>query len=152
MPITVPSSPPENPKCDVLGSTSIYVTWSPPNKDGQNGKIRGYKVSYSSDEDYHERQPTMATTTNQYFTIDNARKYTNYSITVVAFTSVGDGMKTKSFNCITHEDGELEKSLKSSRKSRFTSKGRKTISFLLRVFIKYLRMNVNIPFCFFNQS
>jgi hypothetical protein len=136
MPITVPSSPPENPKCDVLGSTSIYVTWSPPNKDGQNGKIRGYKVSYSSDEDYHERQPTMATTTNQYFTIDNARKYTNYSITVVAFTSVGDGMKTKSFNCITLEDGELEKSLKFPRKPHDASKGRKTISIPLQVFIK----------------
>lgn len=63
---------------------------------------------YISDEDYHERQPTVATTTNQYFTIDNARKYTNYSVAVLAFTSVGDGMKTKSFHCITHEDGELE--------------------------------------------
>lgn len=106
-PITVPSSPPENPKCDVLSSSSIYVTWSPPNKDGQNGKIRGYKVSYISDEDYHERQPTLATTSNQYFTIDNARKYTNYSITVLAFTAVGDGTKTKNFHCITHEDGEF---------------------------------------------
>lgn len=83
------------------------MTWSPPNKEGQNGKIRGYKVSYISDDDFHELQPMSATTTNQYFTIDNARKYTNYSITVVAFTSVGDGAKTKSFHCRTHEDGEL---------------------------------------------
>lgn len=102
----VPSMAPENPKCDVLSSTSIYVTWSPPSKDGQNGKIRGYKVSYVSEEDYHEQQPTTTTTTNQYYTIDNARKYTNYTITVLAFTVIGDGLKTKNFHCITHEDGE----------------------------------------------
>lgn len=102
----VPSMPPENPKCDVLGSTSIYVTWSPPHKDGQNGKIRGYKVAYTAAEDFHEKAPMMATTTNQYFTIENAHKYTNYTITVLAFTSVGDGIRTKNFHCITHEDGE----------------------------------------------
>lgn len=105
----VPSSPPENPKCNVLGSTSIYVTWSPPSPDGQNGKIRGYKVLYISTEDYHEKEHTIATTTNQYFTIDNARKFTNYSITVLAFTSVGDGVRTKEFHCITHEDGRLHR-------------------------------------------
>lgn len=82
------------------------MTWSPPSKEGQNGKIRGYKVSYVSAEDYHEKLPTTATTTNQYFTIDNARKYTNYTITVLAFTAIGDGTKTKNFHCITHEDGE----------------------------------------------
>lgn len=102
----VPTLPPENPKCDVLGSTSIYVTWSPPNKDGQNGKIRGYKVSYISVEEYHEKEPTISMTTNQYFTIDNARKYANYSITVLAFTAIGDGVKTKNFHCTTHEDGK----------------------------------------------
>lgn len=49
----VPSVPPETPKCDVLSSTSIYITWSPPHIDGQNGKIRGYKISYISVEDLY---------------------------------------------------------------------------------------------------
>lgn len=105
--IKVPSSAPENPKCDVLGSTSIYVTWSPPNKERQNGKIRGYKISFISDEDFYDKDPSVATTTNQYFTIDNARKYTNYTITVLAFTSVGDGIRTNNFHCLTLEDGEI---------------------------------------------
>lgn len=49
----VPSYPPETPKCDVLSSTSIYITWSPPPVEGQNGKIKGYRVSYiSTDELY----------------------------------------------------------------------------------------------------
>lgn len=52
---SVPSNPPESPKCDVLSSTSIYITWSPPPIDGQNGKIKGYKVAYiSADELYGE--------------------------------------------------------------------------------------------------
>lgn len=41
----VPSSAPENPKCDILSSTSLYITWSPPILSEQNGKIRGYKVT-----------------------------------------------------------------------------------------------------------
>lgn len=49
----VPSSSPESPKCDVLSSTSIYITWSPPPVDGQNGKIKGYKVSYISVDDLY---------------------------------------------------------------------------------------------------
>lgn len=82
------------------------MTWSPPNKERQNGKIRGYKISYISGEDFYDKAPTVATTTNQYFTIDNARKYTNYTITVLAFTSIGDGVKTNNFHCVTLEDGE----------------------------------------------
>lgn len=49
----VPSSPPDSPQCDVLSSTSIYITWSPPPIEGQNGKIRGYKVSYLSADDLY---------------------------------------------------------------------------------------------------
>lgn len=101
---TVPSSAPENPKCDVLSSTSIYVTWSPPNVEQQNGKIRGYKVNFIPSEEYYDTQPTVATTTNQYYTIENARKFTNYTVNVLAYTSVGDGMKTKEFYCVTNED------------------------------------------------
>lgn len=47
----VPSQPPESPKCDVLSSTSIYITWSPPPVESQNGKIKGYKVAYISSDD-----------------------------------------------------------------------------------------------------
>ncbi|XP_070509703.1 cell adhesion molecule Dscam1 isoform X3 [Chironomus tepperi] len=100
----VPSSAPENPKCDVLSSTSIYVTWSPPHVESQNGKIRGYKIIFVPSEDYYDKQPHVATTTNQYYTIENAMKFTNYTISVLAYTSVGDGVKTKEFYCLTNED------------------------------------------------
>lgn len=50
-----------------------------------------------------------ATTTNQFYTIANALKYTNYTISILAFTSIGDGVKTKNIYCITHEDGKKMK-------------------------------------------
>jgi hypothetical protein len=100
----VPSSPPENPKCDVMSSTSIYITWSPPNVENQNGKIKGYKVNFVPSDEYYDREASTATTTNQYYTIEKARKYTNYTISILAFTSVGDGAKTKEMFCITNED------------------------------------------------
>ncbi|XP_058987901.1 cell adhesion molecule Dscam2 [Musca domestica] len=100
----VPSSPPESPQCDVLSSTSIYVTWSPPDIDGQNGKIKGYKIFYISSEDLYEKDPEVVKSNNQYATLEGLSKYTNYSVWVLAYTKVGDGVKTKPFYCRTHED------------------------------------------------
>ncbi|XP_055380718.1 cell adhesion molecule Dscam2 isoform X2 [Condylostylus longicornis] len=100
----VPSSPPESPQCDVLGSTSIYITWSPPEYDGQNGKIRGYKVFYISVDDLFEKDPEVVKSNNQYLTIENLKKFANYSVWVLAYTKIGDGVKTNPFYCRTHED------------------------------------------------
>lgn len=105
-----PSLPPESPKCDVLSSTSIYITWSPPHADGQNGKIRGYKVAYIATEELYETDPQIVKSTNQYLTVENLRKYTNYSVWVLAYTKVGDGVRTKQFFCTTHEDGKRQHS------------------------------------------
>lgn len=83
------------------------MTWSPPHVESQNGKIRGYKIVFVPSEDYYDKQPHVATTTNQYYTIENAMKFTNYTISVLAYTSVGDGVKTKDFYCLTNEDCKL---------------------------------------------
>lgn len=102
----VPSSPPESPKCDVLSSTSIYITWSPPPIDSQNGKIRGYKVFYIASDDIYEKEIHIVKSNNQYLTVENLKKYTNYSVWVLAYTKMGDGMKSNQFFCRTYEDGE----------------------------------------------
>lgn len=104
--VSVPSSPPESPKCDVLSSTSIYVTWSPPPIDSQNGKVKGYKVSYIASAELYEKEMQMLKSSNQYLTVENLQKYTNYSFWVLAYTKMGDGVKTKQFFCTTHEDGK----------------------------------------------
>ncbi|XP_055315262.1 cell adhesion molecule Dscam2 isoform X3 [Sitodiplosis mosellana] len=100
----VPSSAPESPKCDVLSSTSIYITWSPPHVDSQNGKVRGYKIFYIATDDIHVKEVHVVKSNNQYLTVDNLKKYTNYSVWVLAYTKVGDGVKTKQLFCRTYED------------------------------------------------
>lgn len=58
---------------------------------------------------FTETDPEVVKSTNQYVTIENLRKYTNYTVWVLAYTKVGDGMKTKPFYCRTHEDGKWQR-------------------------------------------
>lgn len=109
--ILVPSSPPESPKCDVLSSTSIYITWSPPPVDSQNGKVRGYKVFYIATDDMYEKEMHVVKSNNQYLTVENLKKFTNYSVWALAYTKVGDGVKTKQLFCRTYEDGKVPMAL-----------------------------------------
>lgn len=44
---------------------------------------------------------------NQYTTLTGLNKYTNYSITALAFTDIGDGVRSDPIYCHTEEDGEL---------------------------------------------
>uniref|UniRef100_T1JA70 Down syndrome cell adhesion molecule-like protein Dscam2 n=1 Tax=Strigamia maritima TaxID=126957 RepID=T1JA70_STRMM len=70
----VPSKPPEEVRCSVLNSYSINVTWQPPPDESINGILRGFK------------------------------KYTNYSIQVLAYTKKGNGVKSEAIMCTTMED------------------------------------------------
>lgn len=44
---------------------------------------------------------------NQYTTLTGLNKYTNYSITALAFTDIGDGVRSDPIYCHTEEDGKL---------------------------------------------
>lgn len=60
---------------------------------------------------YQETDPDVVKSTNQYVTIENLRKYTNYTVWVLAYTKIGDGTKTKPFHCRTYEDGKILRSI-----------------------------------------
>jgi hypothetical protein len=51
-----------------------------------------------------DEQETKVTTSLK-TTIPSLRKYTNYSISVLAFTSIGDGVGSPPVICCTEEDG-----------------------------------------------
>ncbi|XP_068083883.1 cell adhesion molecule Dscam1 [Anabrus simplex] len=101
----VPSLPPENVQCTALTSQSLQVTWEPPPLEGRNGIIQGYKVSHQPAEEWYESndQETKVTTSFK-TTIPGLYKYTNYSISVLAFTASGDGAKSPPIFCRTEED------------------------------------------------
>lgn len=51
-----------------------------------------------------EHEPKALKSNNQYLTVENLKKYTNYSVTVLAHTKVGDGVRTRELFCRTSED------------------------------------------------
>ncbi|XP_025832144.1 Down syndrome cell adhesion molecule-like protein Dscam2 isoform X2 [Agrilus planipennis] len=100
-----PTLPPENVQCSVLSAQSLHISWEPPLPGGQNGIIQGYKVTYHSvsewtDNDDQQTKVIQATRT----TVTGLKKYTNYSITVLAYTSSGDGIRSLPIYCHTEED------------------------------------------------
>ncbi|XP_053996006.1 cell adhesion molecule Dscam2-like isoform X3 [Hylaeus anthracinus] len=103
----VPSAPPEDVRCAALTSQSLQVSWQPPPNTHSNGIIQGYKLHYEPilvdvwrSVDEMEVRKTSALTT----VLTGLRKFTNYTIQVLAFTRVGDGVPTTVTYCQTEED------------------------------------------------
>lgn len=103
----MPSYPPEDVRCASLTSQSLQVSWQPPPTEQCNGLVQGYKLTYEPvlddswrGNDEMETRKTTALTT----VITGLRKFTNYSLQVLAFTKVGDGVLTSTTFCQTEED------------------------------------------------
>uniref|UniRef100_T1JA71 Down syndrome cell adhesion molecule-like protein Dscam2 n=1 Tax=Strigamia maritima TaxID=126957 RepID=T1JA71_STRMM len=100
----IPSKPPQGVRCSTLTSQTIYITWQPPPPNAMNGVLLGYKVFYQPAEDWFDGKPSVKTTSAYKMTVVKLEKFTNYSIQVLAFTKVGDGVKSLPLYCKTHED------------------------------------------------
>ncbi|KAJ8980663.1 hypothetical protein NQ317_013275 [Molorchus minor] len=101
-----PTLPPENVQCSVLNAQSLHISWEPPLVEGQNGIIQGYKVTFHSVGEWFDNddQQTKIVNQQQRTTISGLRKYTNYSMTVLAYTASGDGVRSLPVYCQTEED------------------------------------------------
>ena len=88
---SVPSSGPTNVTCTATSSTTVVVKWSKVDSLHQNGVIQGYKVIYS-DESSAPKQKTLPGNSTSAATLTQLRKYHQYSIQVLAFTRLGDGL------------------------------------------------------------
>ncbi|XP_023168187.2 Down syndrome cell adhesion molecule-like protein Dscam2 isoform X2 [Drosophila hydei] len=103
----VPSRAPEDVRCAALTSQSLQVSWQPPPIYHTNGLLQGYKLIFEPiiddvmpNKDEVESRKTTALTT----VLTGLRKYTNYSIQVLAHTRMGDGILSKPLFCHTEED------------------------------------------------
>lgn len=103
----MPSRPPEDVRCAALTSQSLQVSWQPPPIYHTNGLLQGYKLIFEPiiddvmpNKDEVESRKTTALTT----VLTGLRKYTNYSIQVLAHTRMGDGVLSKPLFCHTEED------------------------------------------------
>nr|XP_021529035.1 receptor-type tyrosine-protein phosphatase F isoform X18 [Aotus nancymaae] len=104
----VPSGPPRKVEVEPLNSTAVRVYWKLPVPTKQHGQIRGYQVTYVRLENGEPRglpiiQDVMLAETqwrpdeseDYETTISGLTPETTYSITVAAYTTKGDGARSK---------------------------------------------------------
>ncbi|XP_066522453.1 protein tyrosine phosphatase receptor type Fa isoform X3 [Hoplias malabaricus] len=96
---SMPGAPPRRVEVEVMNSTTLHVTWKPPLTQKQHGQIRGYQVVYSRLENGEPRGlPNIldvALPEAQEAFITSLQAETSYSITVAAYTTKGDGARSK---------------------------------------------------------
>ncbi|KAM6919000.1 receptor-type tyrosine-protein phosphatase F isoform 12-T14 [Xenentodon cancila] len=96
---SMPGAPPRKLEVEAINSTAIRVTWKPPLQVKQHGQIRGYQVIFSRLENGEPRgQPSImdiALPEAQETVIGGLQSETTYSVTVAAYTTKGDGARSK---------------------------------------------------------
>ncbi|KAM9357594.1 protein tyrosine phosphatase receptor type Fa [Symphorus nematophorus] len=95
----VPGAPPRKVEVDALNSTALRVTWKPPLSVKQHGQIRGYQLVYSRLQNGEPHgQPVIVDVSfpdAQEAVITGLLPETTYSVTVAAYTTKGDGARSK---------------------------------------------------------
>jgi protein sidekick len=103
----IPEAPPSDVRVKVINSTSINVTWKPPNPQQINGINQGYKITASSGENVKTVKvaPNLINPLEeQNCTLISLKKYTSYNITVLCFTHPGEGVSSSPILVRTFED------------------------------------------------
>ncbi|XP_069482039.1 receptor-type tyrosine-protein phosphatase delta isoform X4 [Ambystoma mexicanum] len=95
----VPSGPPRKVEVEAVNSTALKITWRSPMPNKQHGQIRGYQVHYVRMENGDPKgQPMLKDVMladAQEMIISGLQPETAYSITVTAYTTKGDGARSK---------------------------------------------------------
>ncbi|XP_021937228.1 Down syndrome cell adhesion molecule-like protein Dscam2 isoform X2 [Zootermopsis nevadensis] len=103
----VPEAPPQNVACSPLSSQSVKVTWSPPPANQHGGLLQGYKVIYrpvQKDSIIRLASSEVKRTSSVETYLHGLLKFTNYSVRLLAYTSVGDGVVSDTVYCATEQD------------------------------------------------
>ncbi|XP_059046501.1 cell adhesion molecule DSCAM isoform X19 [Achroia grisella] len=100
-----PSAPPQDVFCTTLTAQTIRVSWVSPPLTAANGLIKAYKVIYGpSGTWYDEKTKDTKITASSETILHGLKKYTNYSMEVLATTNGGDGVRSTPIHCQTEQD------------------------------------------------
>ncbi|XP_054740541.1 cell adhesion molecule Dscam2 isoform X8 [Anastrepha obliqua] len=100
-----PSQPPSDTACTTLTSQTIRVSWVSPPLESANGVIKTYKVVYApSDEWYDDTKRHYKKTASSDTVLHGLKKFTNYTMQVLATTAGGDGVRSAPIHCHTEPD------------------------------------------------
>ncbi|XP_056377630.1 receptor-type tyrosine-protein phosphatase delta isoform X21 [Hyla sarda] len=105
---SIPSGPPRKVEVEAVNSTAVKVFWRSPVSNKQHGQIRGYQVHYVRMENGEPKGPPMLKdimladaqweyddTAEHEMIISGLQPETAYAITVTAYTTKGDGARSK---------------------------------------------------------
>ena len=98
-----PTAAPLNIKANPISSQIIRVSWTLPPHNHQHGLIKGYKVRYS--EKFSALKKEKVVRNVHFAELTNLKRYTEYSIAILAFTDGGDGKLSDNIVARTLEDG-----------------------------------------------
>lgn len=100
-----PDQPPSDTSCTTLTSQTIRASWVSPPLESANGVIKGYKVVYAPSELwYDDKNKDYKKTASSDTVLHGLKKYTNYTMQVLATTSGGDGVRSHAIYCQTEQD------------------------------------------------
>ena len=100
----VPSSPPTSVASSVLSSSTVQISWSPPDPTGQNGIITSYTVIVSNTA-MSETITYTASASTTFLLVSGLSAFTTHECYIAANTSVGRGPFTTKIVFKTPEDG-----------------------------------------------
>uniref|UniRef100_A0A8C5LV16 Receptor-type tyrosine-protein phosphatase S n=1 Tax=Leptobrachium leishanense TaxID=445787 RepID=A0A8C5LV16_9ANUR len=101
-----PSAPPQDIRCNSQSSTSILVSWLPPASENQNGLITAYSIKYTmlDGEDNKPHEITGISSNSNQYLLEHLEKWTQYQISMTAYTDVGPGPESIPILIRTDED------------------------------------------------
>ncbi|XP_065308715.1 protein sidekick isoform X2 [Dermacentor albipictus] len=99
----VPTGSPRQLQLNSPSSTEITVSWAPPAESERNGELLGYKIFYKAEGDAEEAMEAVPATPTAY-TITDLRRFTKYSVQLLAFNPAGDGPRSQLLQVHTQAD------------------------------------------------
>ncbi|XP_013888308.1 receptor-type tyrosine-protein phosphatase S isoform X2 [Austrofundulus limnaeus] len=105
-----PSAAPEGVSCERVSSTSLRVSWTPPQLEARNGELAGYELKYQKvsgagggGQGLEVTAPPVPAHLEQ-TVLEGLEKWSWYNMTVAASTAEGAGPTSPTVVCRTDED------------------------------------------------
>ncbi|XP_015255081.1 PREDICTED: receptor-type tyrosine-protein phosphatase S-like [Cyprinodon variegatus] len=112
-----PSAAPEGVSCESVSSTSLRVSWQPPQLEAQNGELAGYELKYQrvsgtgeeeeaggGESQGSEVEKFLIAAHQRQTVLEGLEKWNWYNITLAASTAEGIGPSSPPILCRTDED------------------------------------------------
>ncbi|XP_040563720.1 cell adhesion molecule Dscam2 isoform X2 [Lepeophtheirus salmonis] len=99
----LPLTPPRNIICTPMTSTSLQLTWAPPEVSDIRGRLLGYRLYYQ-DVNHKFSIPGTKESMTPSVILNSLNKFSNYSVMMAVFNSAGEGPFSSPFFCSTKED------------------------------------------------